>query len=163
MIQSNLYEKAKVKKTTYQGGKFEGNECQKIVKKFNEIIWPANHPFNDYSRLFYAIETANEFVFSIRLDLTDEDLSDMAVSIRDVLIQWENATESLCLNKILKLHVFAVHCLEFAMKFRCTPAAFGEQDGEMLHRRFRQTREIYSTLGNKALLHSIKTWNSFNF
>ena len=43
-----LYEKAKVKKTSYQGGKFEGNEIQKIVKTFNITSWPNKHPFHEY-------------------------------------------------------------------------------------------------------------------
>ena len=56
------------------------------------------------------------------------------------------------------------HCLEFAIKYRCTPAAYGEQDGgEMLHRRFKHTLEPYNTLGNTAILHSVKMWNSWNF
>ena len=97
------------------------------------------------------------------MNLTDNDISDISTSIRDVLIQWENLTECLCLSKTLKLHILAVHCLEFAIKYRCTPAAFGEQDGEMLHRRFRQTLETYNTLGKKALLHATKTWNLCNF
>ena len=85
------------------------------------------------------------------------------MSIREVLIHWENLTECLSLSKTLKLHIYAVHCLEFAMKYRCTPAAFGEQDGEMLHRRFRHTLETYKALGKKALLHATKIWNSCNF
>ena len=77
--------------------------------------------------------------------------------------EWEHLTPILNLSKTLKLHVFAVHCLEFAKKFQCSPAAFGEQDGEMLHRRFRQTLETYNTLGQKALLHAVKIWNAWNF
>ena len=69
----------------------------------------------------------------------------------------------LCLSETVKLHVYAAHCLPFAIKHKCTPAAYGEQDGEMLHRRFRQTLEPYKTLGKKALLHAGKVWNSWNF
>ena len=49
------------------------------------------------------------------------------------------------------------------MKYQCTPAAFGEQDGEMLHRRFRETLESFINLGDKALLHAVKVWNACNF
>ena len=163
MMTKDLYQEAKVKKSKYQGGKFEGNEVQKIVKKFNAISWPNNHPFKGYLILFNALEITNEFVFSIKMNLTDKDISDISTLIRDVLIQWESLTECLSLGRTLKLHILAVHCLEFAIKYRCTPAAFGEQDGEMLHRRFRQTLETYNTLGKKALLHATKTWNLCNF
>ena len=163
VVQKELYEKAKVNKTSYQGGKFEGNEIQKIVKTFNIISWPNDHPFKEYCKLFYALETTNEFVFSIKTELTDVDISNVAISIREVLIQWECLKSSLCLSETVKLHVYAVHCLQFTMKHKCTPAAYGEQDGEMLHRRFRQTLEVYKTLGIKALLHSVKQWNSWNF
>ena len=66
-------------------------------------------------------------------------------------------------SKTLKLHIYAVHCLDIVMKFRCTPATFGEQDGEMLHRRFRKNLESYKTQGKKALLHAVKVWNSWSF
>ena len=163
IVKNDLYDIAKVSKTKYQGGKFEGNEIQKIVKTFNKISWEGDHPFTSYCKLFFALEIANELVFSIRTDLKDDDLDNIALSIREVLYQWEGVTEILCLSNTVKLHIFAVHCLEFAIKYRCTPAVFGEQDGEMLHRRFRQTLETYCTLGNKALLHAIIIWNSCNF
>ena len=162
-MQQDLYEKAKVKKTTYQGGKFEGNEVQKIVKTFNVTSWPIDHPFKEYSKLFHALEITNEYVFSIKTELTDDDLSNIALSIREVLCQWEFLKPSLHLSETVKLHVYGVHCLEFAIKYRCTPAAYGEQDGEMLHRRFKHTLELYKTLGNRAILHSVKMWNSWNF
>ena len=162
-MQKEIYEKAKVNKTTYQGGKFEGNEIQKIVKTFNIINWPNDHPFKEYSNLFYALETTNEFVFSIKTELTEDDVSNIAISIREVLLQWAFLKDSLGLSETVKLHVYAVHCLEFTMKHKCTPAAYGEQDGEMLHRRFRQTLEVHKILGKRALLHAVKMWNSWNF
>ena len=78
-------------------------------------------------------------------------------------MQWEFLKDSLGLSETVKLHVYAVHCLEFTTKNKCTPAAYGEQDGEILHRRFRQTLEVYKTLGKRALLHAVKMWNSWNF
>ena len=162
-LKTELYEKAKVNKTKYQGGKFEGNEIQKIIKTFNQISWSVDHPFASYCQLFFALETTNEYLFSIKTELSDGDITNIALSIQDVTCQWECLTASLCLSKTLKLHIYAVHCLEFAMKFRCTPATFGEQDGEMLHRRFRQNLESYKTLGKKALLHAVKVWNSWSF
>ena len=162
-LQKDLYDKAKVNKTKYQGGKFEGNEINKIVKAFNTISWPNNHPFAAYNQIFFALETTNKFVFTIKTHLTDQDLTNIAISIREVLNQWELLKPILSLSYTVKLHVFAVHCLDFAEKFKCTPAAFGEQDGEMLHRRFCQTLESYNTLGKNALLHAVKTWNACTF
>ena len=133
------------------------------MKTFNIINWPNDHPFKEYSNLFYALETTNEFVFSIKTELTEDDVSNIAISIREVLLRWEFLKDSLGLSETVKLHVYAVHCLEFTMKHKCTPATYGEQDGEMLHRRFRQTLEVYKTLGKRALLHAVKMWNSWNF
>ena len=39
------------------------------------------------------------------------------------------------LTEPLKLHIL-VHVLEFCAKFKCTPAAYGKQDRESLHRCF---------------------------
>ena len=156
-----LYEPAKVNKTTYQGGKFEGNEVQKIVKTFNTINWPDNHPFVQYKELFQALETTNDLLFRIKTDLTNDDISNIAVSIREVLLQWAFLSNDLHLSETVKLHVYAVHCLDFIMQHKCTPASYGEQDGEMLHRRFKQTLETFCTLGKKkGLLHAVKMWNS---
>ena len=163
VVQKELYDKAKVSKTTYQGGKFEGNEIQKIVKSFNMISWPEDHSFKEYEKLFHALETTNEFVFSIKTELTDDDLANIAISIREVVFQWDCLKDSLCLSETVKLHVYAVHCLEFTIKHKCTPATYSEQDGEMLHRRFKQTLEAYKTLGKKALLYAVKMWNYWNY
>ena len=67
MMQNDLYSKAKVNKTKYQGGKFEGNEIQKIINTFHTLIWPNNHPFACYSKLFSALKTTNEFVFTVTI------------------------------------------------------------------------------------------------
>lgn len=88
VMQKDLYEVAKVRKTSYQGGLFEGNETQKIVKSFVKIPWPDDHPFLEYKNLFYALEQANYFVFSIKTDLTDEYIFNAALSINEVLFQW---------------------------------------------------------------------------
>ena len=163
-MQKDLYNISKVNKTSYQGGKFEGNEVQKIVKSFNMIDWPDNHPFTKYKELFAALETTNDILFRIKTDLTDSEISNISISIRDVLLQWNCLTNDLKLSETVKLHVYAVHCLEFAVQHKCTPASYGEQDGEMLHRRFKQTLETYNTLGRqKALLHAVKMWNSWNY
>ena len=127
------------------------------------ISWPEDHSFKEYEKLFHALETTNEFVFSIKTELTDDDLANIAISIREVVFQWDCLKDSLCLSETVKLHVYAVHCLEFTIKHKCTPATYSEQDGEMLHRRFKQTLEVYKTLGKKALLHAVKMWNYWNF
>ena len=54
------------------------------------------------------------------------------------------------LTEPLKLHVIAVHVLEFCDTFRCTPAAFGEQDGESLHRMFWEVFDSVRAQGDKA-------------
>ena len=53
-VKKELYDIAKVNKTTYQGGTFAGNEIQKIIKTFNVVKWPPGHPFKQYSDLFYT-------------------------------------------------------------------------------------------------------------
>ena len=113
---------------------------------------------------FYALETTNDLVFRIKTDLNEDDIFNIALSIVEVTFEWDKLKYTLGLSKILKLHVYSVHCLEFAIKHKSTPASYGEQDGEMLHRRFRQTHEVYKTMGkNKGLLHAVKAWNSCNF
>ena len=85
-VEMELYKKAKVNKSVYQGGTFAGNEVQKIIKAFNEIVWQNDHPFKNYVSLFYALETTNILVFSIREHLSDDDLWEIALSIREVII-----------------------------------------------------------------------------
>ena len=162
-VKKELYDIAKVNKTSYQGGTFAGNEVQKIVKTFNTITWTGDHPFKMYANLFYSLETTNELVFTTKDNLSDDDIFGIAVSIREVLLQWDYLKNNLGLSNIVKLHIFGVHCLEFAIKQRCTPSGYGEQDGEMLHRRFKESLVAYKTLGKKALLHTVKMWNFWNF
>ena len=164
-VEMELYKKAKVRKSVYQGGTFAGNEVQKIIKAFNEVVWPTDHPFKIYASLFFVLETINILVFSIRENLSDDDLWEIALSIREVIIQWSSVKDILELSdSTVKLHVLAVHCLEFAQKNRCTPSAYGEQDGEMLHRRFKDSIKPYVSLGkHQALLFTVKLWNSWSF
>ena len=72
-----------------------GYEIQKIVKTFNQICWPENHPFSRYHQLFFALETTNEYLFIIKTDLSDDYINNIALSIQDVLCQWEWLTEML--------------------------------------------------------------------
>ena len=113
--------------------------------------------------MFYSLETTNELAFTTKDNLSDDDIFGIAVSIREVLLQWDNLKNNLGLSNIVKLHIFGVHCLEFAIKQRCTPSGYGEQDGEMLHRRFKESLVAYKSLGKKALLHTVKMWNFWNF
>ena len=164
-VKKELYDIAKVKKAVYQGGTFAGNDVQKVVKTFNNIAWQSEHPFHVYASLFNALETTNNLVFSIKKNLSDDDIFLIAVSIREVLLEWQalKDSKSLDLHDTLKLHIYAVHCLEFAIRNNCTPSSYGEQDGEMLHRRFKETLIAYKNLGNKALLYTVKLWNFWNF
>ena len=162
-VKEELYDLVKVKKAPYQGGTFAGNEIQKIINTFNSVSWE-EHPFKDYSSLFYALQTTNSIVFSIRTNLSEDDIFEIALSIREVLHQWSSLKELLGLSEnTVKLHVFAVHCLEFVIKNQCTPSSYGEQDGEMLHRRFKEALLPYKPLVKKAILHTVKLWNSWNF
>ena len=78
--------------------------------------WPIDHPFKEYGKLFHALEITNEYVFSIKTELTDDDLSNIALSIREVLCQWEFLKPSLCLSETVKLHVYGVSLLRICHK-----------------------------------------------
>ena len=75
---------------------------------------------------------------------------------------WQQLSTPLGLGHPLKLHVL-VHVLHFCVAFRCTPATYGEQDGEMAHRRFASLADKFATMGTAALAHTTKMFNAARF
>lgn len=157
------YSAAHVTKNVYQGGTFEGNECRRLVRAACKTEWPESHPLAPYRPLFVALENLYSEVFSARVNLTEDDILSVATIIQEFLDLWTSLSSQLLLSTPLKLHVLSVHVLQFCVQHRCTPAAFGEQDGEMSHRRFRGLLDTYRPMGSRALFHTTKVFNSARF
>ena len=129
------YEPANVRKSVYQGGTFEGNQCKKLIRA--AAGWKRGHKFAEYQPLFQSLLQLVEQVFSVRSDLSDEEILSIALCIEEFLNLWNYyRAHGLGLTHPLKLHVLAVHVVDFCERYRATPATYGEQDGESLHRRF---------------------------
>lgn len=156
------YEPSNVRKSQYQGGTFEGNQCKKLIRI--AAAWKRGHKFWEYQPLFLAFQNLVEDVFSVRSELTDEDIFAIALTIQEFTNLWAYYRRSgLALTTPLKLHVLAVHVLEFCSEFRSTPAAFGEQDGESLHRRFYRLWDTVKAQGYRAMLTAVTHFNAGNF
>lgn len=157
------YAAAKVTKSPYQGGTFEGNECRRLVRAACSSAWSGEHPLTPYLPLFEAFERLYEIVFPSRCDLTDDDLLVIMTCVQEFVDLWSSLSFQLGLTAPLKLHVLSVHVPQFCVQHRCTPALFGEQDGEMAHRRFLALLNTFRPMGSRALLHTVKVWNACRF
>lgn len=161
-IITHWYIPSNVRKSKYQGGTFEGNQCKKLIR--TAAAWKRGHKFWEYQPLFLAFQNLVENVFSVRSDLSDEDIFSIALTIQEFTNMWDYYRRNgLALTNPLKLHVLAVHVLEFCTKFRCTPAAYGEQDGESLHRRFWRLWDTVKAQSYRAMLTAVKHFNAGNF
>lgn len=165
VVHAQLYRPANLTKSPYQGGTFQGNECRKLVKVAAASNWSeAGHPLAAYYPLFVLLNRVYDSVFTARADLTESDLEEMSCLINEFIRTWENLASHLELTMPLKLHVLAVHVMEFSERYRATPGCFGEQDGEASHRQFAQLLDTYRTMGKRsALEHATKTFNACHF
>ena len=161
-ILSELYSKARVTKKRYQGGTLEGNECSRVVKAYVENNWVDSHPLKKYLPLFQSYDQMSQLAFSIRKNLTDDDIVNISIAITEYIITWQGMAPQLKLTEPLKLHVLS-HVLEYCIRFRSTPANYSEQDGESLHRSFKNVLEQFKTQGNNALKAAVKKFNASNF
>ena len=160
-IAKELYSKARVAKKQYQGGTLEGNECNRVVKAYVETSWLENHSLFPYKPLFEAYDRMSFLAFTLRTSLTD-DVKDISLAITEYIMTWQNMAPKLKLTEPLKLHIL-VHVLEFCAKFKCTPAAYGEQDGESLHRCFKKVLDQAKTQEKKSIQVAVKKFNASNF
>ena len=159
------YRVAHVTKSPYHGGSFEGNECRRLVTAGNAADWSGCGTLLSYRAraLFVALDTLYKVVFSVRLQLTDDDVEEVALVVQEFVDLWTSLAPTLQLGSPLKLHVLAVHVPEFCSLYRCTPAAYGEQDGESAHRRFASLMDVFLNLGERALAHTVKVFNASRF
>ena len=160
---AELYHVAKITKSSYQGGTFEGNQCAKLVKAISQAEWASDHTLSVFKPLFCSLHQLYENVFKARRDLKDEEVAEIASLVNALVDMWKSSSHELQLTRPLKLHVLAVHVVTFTVTHRATPAVFGEQDGESSHRVFAQLMDTYRAMGPRALLHSIKVFNACRF
>lgn len=162
IVTREWYNSAKVVKSVYQGGTFEGNDCRKLISSATQ--WKPTSPLYKYQTLMVTFNNMINKVFAIRYDLTDEEIYQMSEVIHEFIALWQHHTRSaLQLTCPLKLHILAVHVLEFAIRERCTPASFGEQDGESLHRKFYMVWDSVKAQGANAIPYTVKTITARNF
>ena len=163
IVTEELYRPANVTKSPYQGGTFQGNECRRIVRTAASRGWKDPHPLAPYRTLFEIMDKMYSTAFSDRRDLGDTDIAEITDVVHDFVKSWQSSSHCLELTSPLKLHVLAVHVLEFTELHRATPAAFGEQDGESSHRLFAQLLDTFRMMGPKALIHTVKVFNACRF
>lgn len=115
--------------------------------------------------LFFSFDNIVHHIFSARNNLSDDDIDDMAVIVREFIDIWHHTaiTHLIDLTDPVKLHILAVHVIEFCVLHRCTPAYYGEQDGESLHRIFSQMLDNVRQMKENALLFVTKKLSASNF
>ena len=163
VVTEELYRKARVSKSPYQGGTFEGNECRRIVRAAASSDWHGQHPLAPYRSLFRSLDQIYNNVFADRFSLNDFEIAKINEEVGQFVQVWQQSAPLLELTSPLKLHVLAVHVPEFAARHRATPAAFGEQDGESAHRLFTQLQDTFRAMGPKTLQHTVKVFNACHF
>merc|ERR1711974_385582 len=144
------------------GGTFEGNECRKLIAAAAE--WKPANPLFKYKALMVSFNSMLSLAFSIRYDLTDAEIYEIAEGIHEFVALWQyHSTADLQLTSPLKLHILAVHVVEFCNRYKCTPASFGEQDGESLHRKFYIQWDSVKAQGDNAIPFTVKSMTARNF
>jgi hypothetical protein len=162
-VQMELLSIARVSRSDYKGHEFEGNECRRITHTAAKATWDKDHPLFGLKYLFDVFNQVQEHVFSARTDLTDDDLQYIALLIQETVMVWHKTSQKYQLSDPVKLHIFSVHVLEFCKLYRATPGAFSEQDGESMHRVFKETLRHCRTQADKALLCTVTRFTAFNF
>ena len=141
-----------------------GNECRSLVRTASdsEKKWSTSE-LAPFSPLFVSLEGLYQVVFSARPNLTQDDLQEIALAIEEFVDKWQSLSTHLGLGHPLKLHILAVHVLQFCVDHKCTPAMYGEQDGEMAHRRFKSLRDRFANMGRAGVAHTMKMFNAARF
>ena len=140
----------------------EGIACRRITRTAFDALWDSSHPLHDVHSLFVLLDKVQTHIFSSRTDLDDNDL-EISELIQETVITWDSLSHMYYLSDPVKLHIFAVHVLEFCCLYKATPGAFSEQDGESLHHVFRETLQHCKSQGQKALLKAVCRFTAFNF
>ena len=126
MVEDLWYQPAQVTKCKYNGGQFQGNECRNLVRTAtaSEEAW-SGAALAPFSPLFVSLEVLNQVVFVARLNLTQDDVQEIALVIQEFVDLWQQLSTPLGLGHPLKLHVLSVYVLQFCVVFKCTPTMYG--------------------------------------
>ena len=146
-----------VKKTDYHGGKFEGNDSRKLLKKVDQLegLAPNNKVVKKYAKAFKALNDVVHACYGY--DLADDYL----VKISSFSVAYLN----LKINVTPKIHAVMHHISEFCKKTRRGLGPWSEQASESIHHDFKQTwqrfkinstdHELYAENLLKAVQHTI--------
>jgi hypothetical protein len=161
LVESEWYIPANVRKSDYQGGAFEGNQCNKLIIAGSKLS--EDKTLFAFKPLFDIFASLLEHVLFARCNLSDEDIVDISQYIIEFVSTWQHyETYYISLTEPVKLHILAVHVLEFCIRYRCTPAQFGEQDGESLHHAFNVLYKSVKAQGKNALKFATKKFSACN-
>lgn len=155
---------AKVQKAALFGGTYQGNDIRNIIKVAASLTLPPAHELSNAIELFVAFNSMIIVAFVSRVDLTDDDIDIIESRVESFVSVWQEKSHILEITEPLKLHLIASHTVEFCIRFRATPAAYGEQDGESLHHHFKDFFQNYKSLGaSQGLLSCVRDWNAAHF
>ena len=83
VVTEELYKRANVTKSPYQGGTFQGNECRRLVQTAASRGWSGAHPLAVYSPLFLSLDRVYTEVFSCKSDLQYSELQGIKHAMQD--------------------------------------------------------------------------------
>ena len=147
-----------VKKADYHGGKFEGNECRKLLDNVHKLteLCPA-----DFSPYVDAFEKLNDVVHSC---YGNDLLPDYDLNIND----FKDAFLQLKISVTPKVHAIFFHIEDFCSLTKMGLGPWSEQASESVHQEFSKCWKKYTIkstdnpLYGIKLLEAVQMFNSLN-
>lgn len=144
----DFFKSKNIVRKDYQGGKFEGNQCSRIMEhldqmetmilnKLNFNISIACMPLLDTLRKFKAVKSA---CFSYQL----------SANFKEIINSFEMSYRSLNIPVTPKMHIIFTHVPEFCDKWGVGLGLYSEQASETQHSDFKTFWGHYSTGVNHA-------------
>ena len=147
-----------VKKSEYHGGKFEGNDSRKLLKKVDQLegLCPTNGKVKKFAKTFMALNDVVSACYGFEL----------APDYQSKIRMFSSAYLDLRINVTPKLHAVMHHISEFCEKTGRGLGLWSEQASESIHHDFKQTWQRFKInktdheLYGKNLLQAVSTYNS---
>ena len=147
-----------MKKSDYHGGKFEGNDCRKLLNNVHKLreLCPPN-----FSQFVETFDKLNDVVHSC---FGNNLLPDYDLNIND----FKNSFMRLNINVTPKVHTVFFHIEEFCSLTKMGLGPWSEQASESVHQEFTKCWKKYAVkstdhpLYGPKLLEAVQMFNGLN-
>ena len=148
-----------IKKTDFQGGAFEGNDCRKMLKKVDELESRCPEKFSGYVDAFRKFDKVVESCYGTKL----------ATDYKEKIKKFKSAYLALKISVTPKVHAIFYHIEEFCDYSGTGLGPNSEQTSESLHHEWKKTwkdynvRDTSNSKYGENLLKAVRKFNSSIF